>query len=137
MCDLLPGYSCDQAPIGSNVVPAWDEHFRRDQTYIPNRYTTACESEGCFETEKPESGCGTEVCGKDLTENFDGHHRGGRRWWRRRYGYRHGFPYYPYVVRPTTIVREVPAPKSPFEKLTPWLLPAGAFLAVLYLGRKK
>lgn len=158
MCDVLPGYSCDKTPIDSNVVGAWDEHYRRDQTHIPQRYLNACDGEGCGGV--VDSGCGTEVdCGDcPLTdvEHFRGGRRGGgrrgggrgwggRRAWRHRgYGYA-GYPYWgwssPYYYgwnRPTTTtVIKAEAPKSnDNNKALIWLL-IGGTVAMLWSSMRK
>ena len=78
MCDsnLTSGYSCAQAPIDSNVVPAYDEYYRQDQTHIPANYESACEGEGCYDSTKYSCG-NSEIPECDSCDNTIEHMRGG------------------------------------------------------------
>lgn len=135
MCDVLPGYSCDQAPIDTNVVSGYDEFYRYDQTHVPTTYLSACAGEGCVDTGcgvAPE--CGEEQCG--VIEDF----RGGRRRHRRRHFGRRGYwggywPWYDTWAYRQPIVIKQPAP-APQNDLSKWLLPIGVAVALLFVAKR-
>lgn len=75
---MINGYSCENAPIDSNnVTGAWDEHYRRDQTHVPQIYQNLCETDPNAVPSQcnGNSGCGAADAEADpnVFEHFGGH----------------------------------------------------------------
>ncbi len=144
MCSKSPRNSCANTPINSHVIPAWDEHYRRDQTHIPTRYQSACELESCFNPTEFTGGCGATIehmhggggHGSGSGHGGGGHGSGN---WRPRNVYigsgggwgngGWGWPWYynPVIVRPTMYD----------SGMGMWFLIAALILAVFYFARKR
>ena len=123
MCDPLNRPTCAKASIGTNVVPAWDEHYRGNESLVPNGYQNACEMEGCGANPMPNA-----ECNPGIVEQFTPHHSGGRRYWRNRYGYGGGYPWWGYYSYPQVV--ETRVIENPTNR-GPWLFLF--FIAIIIL----
>lgn len=122
--------SCQNAPINSKVVPASDEFYRWDQTYVPQDYVNQCDADPAG---LPPT-CGATMCDEDTVENMHGgYYRGPHYRYRRAlYGNRWGWNLPEYR---RTIVVPTQAPTQPPSHM--WWLPVGVAAALLFVILKK
>ena len=149
---MITGYSCAQAPIDSNhVVPAYDEHYRGDQTHVPQVYQNLCLADpdsGISTLDcSAQQGCQAQALSQQSLERFHGGRGGGRRGWYGRggRGWYGGWPrwgtysggWWPrYDVAPVVITAPpAPAPSPSVSPTTIGLF--GAFTIALILILRK
>lgn len=124
---MKKGYSCEAAPINTNVVAARDDYYPSDQTHVPVNYDNMCSADPAG---LPPS-CSPTMCdGGSGVEHMHGGYRESRDW-DRRYGGQHRWGWNLPENQPA--VRYYRRQAS----LSSMWLPIGVAVALLYVLLKK